>query len=179
MSDPYLGQIALIGFSFAPKGYAWCDGQSLPIAQNAALFSLLSIQFGGDGRNVFKVPDLRGRVPVHPDNDVSDQGDMYGMEQVTLSLSTMAYHTHGFVGTTSEGDRPLPSPSGAKILAKAELYGATTEPQDIYGQPPVDLISLNPNTMTLTGGGQSHNNIQPSLVIGFVIALQGLYPSRN
>jgi microcystin-dependent protein len=178
MSEPFVGQITQVAFTFAPRDYAWCDGQLLAINQNAALYSLIGTQFGGDGRVNFNLPDLRGRVPIHPGNDIQKQGLSCGSEQVTLTTSTMPAHTHGFVGTTSDGDSPLPNPTATKILSNAELSGAAVEPQPIYGQL-TNLIQLNSSTMTSTGGGGSHDNLQPSLVIGFIIALAGYYPSRD
>ena len=177
MSDPFIGQIKQIAFTFAPKNYAYCDGEQLKTQEHSALYALIGEQFGGDGRTYFNLPDLRGRVPVNPEGYIR-AGNYFGSEAVTLDVSTMANHTHEFIGTTSEGDFPAPHPSGTKILATAELHGATTEPQNIYGLP-TNMISLNPNTMTLTGGDQAHSNIQPSLVIGFIIALEGIFPSRN
>jgi microcystin-dependent protein len=178
MSEPFLGQITLVAFNFAPKDYAWCDGEEMPIGQNPALFTLIGTQFGGDGRTSFNLPDLRGRTPVHPGGQVFQQGQKGGAETVALDKGAMATHTHGFFATESDGELHGAFPSGTKVLATAELYGPTVEPQNIYG-PPGNLISLKSDTSTPTGGGSAHNNLQPSLVIGFVIALEGLFPRRS
>lgn len=178
MSDPFLGQITQIAFTFAPQDYAYCDGQSLPIQQNAALASLLGNQFGGDLSTYFKLPDLRGRVPVHPDpgTAIATQGVVYGSETVTLTTSQIPSHTHQLAATTSNGQSPFSAPAATKVLANAVQFQSLV-PHSIYGQP-TNMTQLNPNTTTTTGG-QPHPNIQPSLVIGFIIALVGTYPYRN
>jgi len=179
MADPFLGQIHQVGFSFAPEGYAKCDGATLAIAQNAALYSLLSIQFGGNGTTNFCLPDLRGRVPMFSVN--YDQGTALGVESVTLTQSTIPSHTHRLMSMPSSGDYPLPrtlaEPIETKVFAQSVL-ASDQSAQAVYGVPQ-NLISLHPNTSTYVGGNESHNNLQPSLVINFVIALQGTYPQRS
>ena len=179
MSDPFTGQITQIAFNFAPQDYAHCDGQELEIEQNMSLYALLRTTFGGDGAKTFNLPDLRGRVPVHPDErtDIYEQGVKQGSEQVTLTTSQLPVHTHNFVATTLDGDAPFPNPTATKIFAKAVL-AQSLEPKSIDGAP-TDLLQLNPNTMTSTGSGQPHFNLQPSLVIGFIIALCGAFPVHN
>ncbi|MBN2068418.1 MAG: phage tail protein [Opitutales bacterium] len=179
MADPFLGQVRQLGFSFAPQGYAKCDGATLTIAQNTALYSLLSIKFGGNGTTNFCLPDLRGRVPMFSANYV--QGTELGVESVTLTQNTMPRHTHSLMSMPSSGDFPLPrtltEPIQKKVFAQSVL-ASDQSAQAVYGVPQ-NLISLHPNTSTYVGGDQSHNNLQPSLVINFVIALQGSYPQRS
>jgi len=176
MSEPFMGEVKLIGFSFAPENWAYCDGQSLPISQNTALFSLVGIQFGGDGRTNFNLPDLRGRTPVHSDHSSYHQGLKYGVETVTLTAAEMGYHTHALMANTTDGTTYRPRPTQTKTFAKA--YDAAMGNLLIYRQP-LNLTQLNPGTCSRVGGSQPHNNIQPSVVVGFVMALTGLYPSRN
>jgi microcystin-dependent protein len=182
VAEPFLGQITQIAFNFVPRGYAWCNGETLETEQNRALYSLINIQFGGNGTSNFKLPDLRGRVPVHPDFDIVQQGQASGEEAVTLDLNTMPAHTHDFMATISEGDGFWPNPPATKILANTSLssgHGRILKVAwPIYGSPE-NLLQLNPNTMTSLGGGLPHDNRQPSLAIGFIIALQGAYPTRN
>jgi microcystin-dependent protein len=170
MSEPFLGEIMVIGFNFAPRGWAFCDGQILPINQNQSLYSLLGTTYGGDGRTSFALPDLRSRTPVHP-GEIISLGEKGGMETVTLNIGEMAVHSHELKGTTANGD-----------AFKGEVnraFATANDPEDdIYG-PPANLTPMNSSIVTYTGGGQAHNNVQPMLVLNFVIALQGLFPSRN
>ena len=174
MSEPFLGEIMIVGFNFAPRGWAYCDGQILPINQNQSLYSLLGTTYGGDGRTSFALPDLRSRAPVHVGDGVT-LGKKSGAETVTLTAAEMAAHTHAIKGTTANADK-------LGVGANANRAYATTgqlEPTDIiYGQPS-NLVSLAAGILPNTGGGQAHNNMQPYLTIGFVIALRGLFPSRN
>lgn len=176
MSEPFMGEVKLISFNFAPEHWAYCDGQSLPIGQNTALFSLLGIQFGGDGRSNFNLPDLRGRTPVHSDHSSYPQGLSYGVETVRLNSAEMGYHTHALNATTTNGSTYRPLPTQSKTFATS--VDAAVGNVFIYS-PAQSLIPLNPNTCSPVGGGQSHNNVQPSVVVGFVMALLGTYPSRN
>jgi microcystin-dependent protein len=166
MSEPFLAEIRIFGFNFAPRGYALCDGQILPINQNQSLYSLLGTTYGGDGRTSFGLPDLRGRSPVHVGNGDS-LGNKGGSEGVTLSASQMPQHDHPL--NSSSDPANAPSPAG-KVLGNAstQLYNDA--------QP---LREMNPAAVASVGGGQSHNNMQPFLVMNFCIALQGLFPSRN
>lgn len=166
MSEPFLAEIRMVGFNFAPRGWAFCDGQILPIAQNQSLYSLLGTTYGGDGRTSFALPDLRSRTPIHR-NDAHYLGQKGGAETVTLTAAEIAAHTHTTKASSSPGDNPTPS---SDILASAELYRdpeATT------------TTALRSGTVTNAGGGQAHDNMQPYLTLSFCIALQGLYPSRN
>jgi len=166
--DPFIGQIQDFGFNFAPKGWALCDGKLLSIAQNTALFSLLGTQFGGDGKTTFGLPDLRGRIPVGQGQGpgLSDYavGEVYGIENETLSLQEMPIHNHGLRATNDGADTTSPTNTS---LGAGEYFNATP---NASGSP----LSLAP-----TGGNQSHNNMQPTLVTSWCIALQGVYPSRQ
>ena len=166
MSEPFLAEIRIMGFNFAPRGWAMCDGQILPINQNQSLYSLLGTTYGGDGRTSFALPDLRGRTPIH----VSDQhreGEKSGEETHTLSANEMPQHTHTLQATNDNGNSIDPQ---NKVLARAttQVYGAFTSP-----------APMGKGTVGNVGGGQAHDNMQPYLALNFVIALRGLFPSRN
>lgn len=169
--EPYIGQISMAGFNFAPRGWALCNGQILSIAQNTALFSLLGTQFGGNGQTTFGLPDLRGRVPMHqgqgPGLTPRTMGELSGSETVTLIQSEMPQHNH-LVNITS-ADSTAKNPTN-------NILGGTASP--IYAVAPNGSY-MNTQTLTLTGGNQPHNNIQPFQVISFIIALEGIFPSRN
>jgi len=155
-----------MSFVFAPKGWALCNGQLLPINQNQALFSLLGTTFGGDGRVNFALPDLRGRTPIHVGSGHT-LGERGGEQAHTLSTAELTTHVHVANGTTLTGNTPVPT---GNILADspALLYAA-----------PASLVSLNPATITNVGGSQAHLNMQPFLTLSFCIALQGIFPSAN
>lgn len=167
MAEPFLAEIRIVGFNFPPKGWASCDGQLLPINQNQALFSLLGTTYGGDGRVNFALPDLRGRVPIHFGNNYT-LGQKSGAETHTLSQSEMPQHSHHLQAVNTASNTPVPSGSHLAQSTPAEFYNA-----------PANLVSMASNTITSTGGGQSHMNIQPYLAIKFCIALQGIFPSPN
>ena len=165
MSDPFLGEVRLAGFSFAPRGWALCDGQIMPINQNQSLYSLLGTTYGGDGRNNFALPDMRGRTPIHEDN-AHKQGQAGGSASETLTLSQVPSHTHQLQGVTTPADNAIPD--GAYWC-------------DNQGQPyntPVAGQNMAADTISHTGG-QAHNNMQPYLAVTFLIALQGTFPSRS
>ncbi|HEX7339126.1 MAG TPA: tail fiber protein [Rhodanobacteraceae bacterium] len=168
MSDPFLGQIMLAGFNFAPRGYATCDGQLLPIAQNQALFALLGTMYGGDGRTTFGLPDLRGRTPLGFSNDIP-QGAAAGSETVTLVASQLPMHVHDAQASTAAGATRNPAGNVFGGSGTENLYAPT-------GQSPVPL---NASTIAVTGGSQPHDNMQPFNVLNFCIALQGIFPSRS
>lgn len=166
MAEPFLAEIRAIGFNFAPRGWAFCDGQILPINQNQSLYSLLGTTYGGDGRTSFALPDLRSRTPIHR-GDGFQLGQKGGAETVTLTAAEIAAHTHSFKASSSIGnDRAAAN----HILAAAETY---RDPEA------ASTTALRSGTITNAGGGQAHNNMQPYTTIGFVIALRGLFPSRN
>lgn len=167
MSEPYLGEIKMIGFSFAPSGWALCDGQLLPIDQNQSLYSLLGTRYGGDGRTNFGLPDLRSRVAIHKDNSYL-LGQKGGSETVTLAKSELPVHTHAFRAVVADADKQGP---------KDHLLATATE--QVYRAPEGTMVKLRHDAMSSVGGGQGHNNMQPSLIVSFCIALQGLFPPRN
>ncbi|KRP85301.1 phage tail protein [Bradyrhizobium pachyrhizi] len=166
MADPFLSEVRMMSFGFAPKGWAFCNGQLLPIAQNQALFSLLGTTYGGDGRVTFGLPDLRGRVPISmgPGYTLGQRG---GEESHTLTINEMAQHNHLANATNSNGSQPLDS--GAYLGAFNNGYSMST----------TDITPLNPLTVGNAGGSQAHQNMQPFLTINFSIALQGIFPSQN
>jgi len=173
MSDNFLGEIKLLPYDWPPKGWAPCDGRLLSIATNQALFSLLGTIYGGNGSTTFALPDLRGRAPLHTNAGGGlPLGTVAGVENVTLLLSNLPGHTHGVSASTAQGDN----------LAFANNYisGAKGASGDVnvYGNA-TSLQALNPATVSNTGGSQPHQNCQPSLVMNYCIATQGIYPSRN
>lgn len=171
MSDPFIGEVRLFGGQYAPSGWALCNGQLVPIAQNEALFSLVGTLYGGDGVNTFALPDLRGRVPIGmgqgPGLGNHPQGEMLGQEQVTLLASQMPLHQHAAQAGTAAVSAAV-GPTGAPGASSAKLYGD--------GAPSVVMSAL---AVGPSGGGQPHNNMAPGLVLNFIIALQGIYPSRS
>ena len=167
MAEPFLSEIRIMSFVFAPKGWALCNGQLLPINQNQALFSLLGTTFGGDGRVNFALPDLRGRTPIHVGSGHT-LGERGGEQAHTLSIAELPTHTHTAQASSSAGDSPIPLNN---LLAKVEGV-------DAYS-PPNNVVAMNPGTITNVGGGQAHLNMQPFLTLSFCIALQGIFPSPN
>jgi microcystin-dependent protein len=168
MAEPFLSEIRIMSFVFAPKGWALCDGQLLPINQNQALFSLLGTTFGGDGRVNFALPDLRTRAPIHVGSGHT-LGERGGEPAHTLSIAELPTHTHVFSASSTAGSAPVPSASGVgTVLASTPLQ--------IYNLPN-NLAALNASTVTNTGGSQAHLNMQPFLTLSFCIALQGIFPS--
>lgn len=170
MGTPFLGEIKMISFGFAPKGWVLCNGQLLPINQNQALFSLLGTTYGGDGRVTFGLPDLRGRVSMHVGNGHT-QGERGGEESHTLIVSEMPAHVHQIPATANAGDTNRPLSAAPANAAPNQVY--TSSPNPSTG------VQMNPAMISTAGGSQPHTNMQPYLVIGFVIALQGIFPSRN
>ena len=166
MAEPFLSEIRLMSFTFAPKGWALCNGQLLPINQNQALFSLLGTTYGGDGRVNFALPDLRGRAPLHMGGSHT-LGERAGEQAHTLAVSELPAHTHAVQASSTPGNTPVPT--GA-VLADS--------PSQLYG-PAASLTGINPGTVASVGGSQPHQNMQPFLTITFCIALQGIFPSRN
>jgi microcystin-dependent protein len=165
VSEQYLSEIRIMSFNFAPKGWAQCNGQLLPINQNQALFSLLGTTYGGDGRTTFGLPNLQARVPMHQGNS-HVLGEAAGELAHKLSVSETPVHTHTAYGTTSLGDSPIPA---GNFLASADNFYA----------PLANTTSLIASTISSTGGGQAHDNMQPYLVLNFCIALVGIFPTQN
>jgi microcystin-dependent protein len=165
MAEPFLAEIRTFSFNFAPKGWAMCNGQLLPINQNQALFSLLGTTYGGDGRVNFALPDFRGRTPVHV-GDGFVLGQRGGEQAHTVTLAEMPSHAHALQASSAGADRAAP---GGNVLASASgLYG-----------PAVALTPLEPRSTTSAGGSQAHLNMQPYLTLTVCIALQGIFPSPN
>jgi len=174
MADPFVAEIRIFPFNFAPKGWAWCDGQLLPLSQNTALFSLLGTTYGGNGMSNFALPDLQGRAPMHPGQrpglSLHDLGETGGSETVSLLESEIPAHTHNFQDhdlDLAELNAPAPN----RVLAQSAsgaIYGAAT-----------NLVNMNSQALTPAGGDQPHNNMQPYLTFYFCIALQGVFPPRT
>lgn len=169
MADPFVGEIKMFSFNWVPRGWALCNGAQLAIQQNAALYSLIGIQFGGNGSTTFNLPDLRGRTPVCSGNQYMT-GNALGVEAVTLDVNTMPPHTHAVYGSSAAANK------GVAVGAN-DLLAVTT--QSIYSPGSGGSVAMNPATVSSAGGGQGHNNMQPSLVTNFCIALTGTYPMRN
>jgi microcystin-dependent protein len=179
MSNFFLGQIGIFGFNFNPRGWATASGQIISIAQNTALFSLLGTTYGGNGQSTFGLPDLRSRVPVHfgtQGGTPYSLGEIAGVENVTLLITEMPSHKHGVSATDTNGTL---SGATGHLFAKAETgKPATPTPTNFYGVGAPNTI-LNPGTLSLYGGNQPHNNIQPTLAVNYCIATTGIFPSRN
>ncbi|HEX8449471.1 MAG TPA: tail fiber protein [Allosphingosinicella sp.] len=167
MSEPFLAEIRLMSFNFAPKGWAMCNGQLLPINQNQPLFALLGTTFGGDGRVNFALPDYRGRTPIHAGAGHT-LGEKGGAQAVTLTIANLPAHTHFANASNNSGSTNLPA---GNLLANSA-------PNALFG-PVQNLAAMNPATIGNTGGSQAHLNMQPYLALTFCIALQGIFPSPN
>jgi microcystin-dependent protein len=170
MAEPFLSEIRIMSFVFAPKGWALCNGQLLPINQNQALFALLGTTFGGDGRVNFALPDYRGRTPIHVGNSHT-LGERGGEQSHTLSISEIPTHTHTLVASGQPGDSINPNLGGAGRLLAQDPGNAYSSP--FSGAP----TALAAGSVTNTGGSQAHLNMQPFLTLSFCIALQGIFPS--
>jgi len=173
VSEPFIAEIRIFAGNFAPRGWAFCNGQLLPIAQNTALFSLIGTTYGGDGRTTTGLPNLQGRAPMHPGNGpgltTRRLGERGGVENVTLSEAQMANHIHLMTASPNPGE--IPGPGTENALARS--VGATA-----YASAG-NLVPFDSATMPASGGGQSHDNMQPYLTLNYIIALTGLYPSRS
>lgn len=165
MSEPFLGEIMLVGFNFAPRGWALCNGQLLAINQNTALFSLLGTMYGGNGQTTFALPDLRGRVAMHFGAGFT-QGQVGGEETHTLSVAEMPTHNHSVQASAQNAETPIPA--GGRLAAFDGGYGPATE-----------LVSLAPATVANAGANAAHPNMAPYRAVNYIIALQGIFPSRN
>lgn len=177
MADPFVAEIRIFPFNFAPKGWAFCDGQLLPISQNTALFSLLGTTYGGDGKSTFALPDLQGNVAMHPGQgpglSLHDLGEMSGVETVTLLVSEIPAHAHS-VGRALADLGNTTSPVNSVWAQSAAGRGAAA--LYIDGAPTGKVNAL--QSLNVSGGGLPHNNMQPYLTLNFCIALQGVFPAR-
>lgn len=167
MAEPFLSEVRIMSFVFAPKGWALCNGQLLPINQNQGLFSLLGTTFGGDGRVNFALPDLRGRTPIHVGSGHT-LGERGGEPAHTLSISELPEHVHVLNGTSNAA---VNTPANTTVLAKSS-------PQSLYGAA-ANLVAMDAGSIANVGGSQAHLNMQPFLTLSFCIALQGIFPSPN
>jgi microcystin-dependent protein len=175
MADPFVAEIRIFGFNFAPKGWAFCNGQLLPISQNTALFSLLGTTYGGDGKSNFALPDMQGNAPMHPGQgpglSLHDLGETSGSSTATLLDSEMPNHSH-FVqckGTPPPANAGIPDPS----VSIARSSGGTAY------TPPANLGVMSPNTVSVAGSSFPHNNMMRFLTLNFCIAMQGVFPPRT
>ena len=171
MADPFVAEIRIFPFNFAPKGWAWCDGQLLPLSQNTALFSLLGTTYGGNGKSNFALPDLQGRTPIHPGQgpglSLHDLGESGGSETVSLLESEMPAHSHTLRGSNERVE--VNSPSGATLaVATAVVYSSENSSSVMHSQ-----------VISPSGGDFPHNNMMPYLTYYFCIALQGVFPPRT
>jgi|SRR5215831_2114593 len=168
MSEPFLSEIKLASFNFAPKGWALCNGQTLPINQNQALFSLLGTTYGGNGQTTFNLPNLRGRVPISMGSGHT-LGEAAGSSAVTVNIQQLPTHLHGLMASTNAADTNIPT-NGTLLAGSA--------PNNLYvgpsGLSPMQAASISP-----VGGSQPHTNLMPYAVVTFIIALQGIFPSQN
>ena len=170
MAEPFLSEIRIMSFIFAPKGWALCNGQLLPINQNQGLFSLLGTTFGGDGRVNFALPDLRGRSPMHVGNGHT-LGERGGEQAHTVSTAELPQHAHTANATTAQADQNSNSPAPTRMFAQSNFSA-------FYGGA-ASLTATAPNALGNVGGSQAHVNMQPFLTLSFCIALQGIFPSPN
>jgi len=177
MAEAFLGEIRMVGFTYAPRGWAFCNGQLLPISQNNALFALLGTTYGGDGQYTFGLPDFRGRVPIHPGQSPGTSnrqlGEQGGVENVTLLAQQMPFHSHNVNVSTTEANASSP---------QGNFNAVSTDPNSLNV---VNSYSgsangnLNPSAISPSGGNQPHENVQPFTCVNFIIALEGIFPSRN
>src|SRR4030095_10351861 len=174
MSDQFVAEIRIFPFNFPPTGWAFCDGQLLPLSQNTALFSLLGTTYGGDGKSTFALPDLQGSAPMQPGQgqglSLRDLGEMSGVDSITLLVSEIPLHTHQLKAATDPADNNIPTP--ARVLANSQKefgYQSNTN---------ASLVNMAFQGLPAAGGGLPHNNMQPYLTLNFCIALQGIFPQR-
>lgn len=176
MTAPFIGEIKMFAGTFAPRNYALCNGQILPISQNTALFSLLGTTYGGNGTSNFALPDLRGRAPMHPGSGSGLTqrvlGEAAGENNVTLLSTEMPIHNHPISGAVIANSSPTGTPASNTLFTNSS-------PNQMYGAALGTPVNLAPQSVTLNGGSQPHNNTQPYLGVNFIIALQGIFPARN
>jgi microcystin-dependent protein len=171
MSDPYIGEIRMFGGSFAPAGWAFCNGATIPISENDALFTLIGTTYGGDGQETFKLPDLQGRIPIHQ-GGVSNHviGELGGVESVTLTTAQIPKHNHPVVATTNQGNLPDPGNNLVARSATPNIFRYTSDQPD---------VQLAPQSVSPVGGSQPHDNLAPYLCINYIISLFGIFPSQT
>lgn len=173
MADPFVAEIRIFPFNFAPRGWAWCDGQLLPLSQNTALFSLLGTTYGGNGKSNFALPDLQGRAPMHPGQgpglSLHDLGETGGSETVTLLESEIPAHAHALRANNTLAEAATPA---GNSIARLTFNAYQTNVS-------ANLVSMAPEALAPAGGDQPHNNLQPYLTFYFCIALQGVFPPRG
>lgn len=171
MAEPFIGEIRMFAGNYAPRDWAFCDNSLIPVNENSVLFSLLGNRYGGDGRNTFALPDMRGRLPVHqgtgPGLTPRSLGERLGVEEVTLLEAQLPNHTHQLCGSTDPALSVMPQ--GMVLATGQQLYAATSS------RP----VSMSTDQIGNSGGTQPHDNLMPFLCINFIIALQGIYPDRN
>ena len=173
MADPFVAEIRIFPFNFAPRGWAWCDGQLLPLSQNTALFSLLGTTYGGNGKSTFALPDLQGRAPMHPGQgpglSLHDLGETGGSETVSLLESEIPSHIHAINVSQADAISRIPTANHPATGIGVGMFGPSNTP----------VTSLNPNALSPAGGDNPHNNMMPYLTFYFCIALQGVFPPRS
>ena len=172
MSEPFVGEVRLFAGNFAPNGWAFCDGQLVPISENETLFNLIGTTYGGDGQNTFALPDLRGRVPVHQGSNgqsgfyvVGEQG---GVETVTLSAPQMPAHTHAMLASTT---------AASSAHAAADVLGSSAA-MNLYGTGTPNM-AMDANALSALGGGQPHDNMPPYVALNYIVSFFGVFPSQN
>ncbi|WP_005035777.1 phage tail protein [Holophaga foetida] len=184
MADPFVAEIRIFNFNFAPTGWAFCDGQLLPLSQNTALFSLLGTFYGGDGKSTYALPDLQGRAPMHPGQgpglSLHGLGETSGSDTVTLLQSEIPSHTHS-LQAKDEGNTFLPQGHYLASVPGKTVLGVAKPQPPFFADPPVNspVVALKSDSIVPTGGDQPHNNLQPYLTLNFCIALQGVFPPRT
>ncbi|MEP6262888.1 MAG: tail fiber protein [Gillisia sp.] len=179
--EPFIGEIILFGGNFAPKGWAFCNGQILPISQNTALFSIIGTMYGGDGSTTFGLPDLRGRAPIHAGNGPGLSpvhiGEKGGIENVTLTVSHMPAHTHGLNVSNTEGTTSTPVGNYPAVSQYQADRSSPVVPVNSYGNSPNEKMA--PSTVDVQGGNMAFNIRNPYLAVNYIIALNGVYPTRD
>ncbi len=181
MSEPFLSEIKIVSFNFPPKGWALANGQTLPINQNQALFSLLGTTYGGNGQTNFNLPNLRGRLAIH-EGGGHTLGETAGTTSVTITSQTMPQHFHFMQASNGPADvaaTATPPTNNYFTQAVAVPQGGGSTPVTRFANPPGNLVAMNPATVGNVGGSQAHTNMMPYLVLNFIIALQGIFPSQN
>jgi microcystin-dependent protein len=173
MADPFVAEIRIFPFNFAPRGWAFCNGQLLPLSQNTALFSLLGTTYGGDGKSTFALPDMQGNAPMHPGQgpglSLHDLGEMSGSQTVTLLESEIPAHSHNLMAQNQPSNLNAPSP----VRSLSRSFGGNA-----WKQPPQNLTQMAFQAIAPAGGSLPHNNMMPYLTLNFNIALQGVFPAR-